>query len=89
MVCVSVVVGLVVQSLSLVLSLPHVSGWTIMSCEKMNLIVVWCWGLSKVWYGGEGCYLHGLLMFLLESAKDRFLGVDPQDNMCHNMFDMI
>jgi hypothetical protein len=26
--------------------------------------------------------------FLLESAKDRFLGVEPQDNMCHNVFGM-
>jgi hypothetical protein len=26
--------------------------------------------------------------FLLELAKDRFLGVDPQDNMYHHMFGM-
>jgi hypothetical protein len=26
--------------------------------------------------------------FLLKSAKDRFLGVDPQDNMCHNVSSM-
>jgi hypothetical protein len=26
--------------------------------------------------------------FLRESTKDRFLGVDPQDNMCHHMFSM-
>jgi hypothetical protein len=26
--------------------------------------------------------------FLLESAKDQFLGVDLQDNMCHHVFDM-
>jgi hypothetical protein len=26
--------------------------------------------------------------FLLESAKDRFLGVDPQDNMCHHVSGM-
>jgi hypothetical protein len=32
--------------------------------------------LSKVWNGGEGCDLHGLWLVLLESAKDRFLGVD-------------
>jgi hypothetical protein len=24
--------------------------------------------------------------FLLESAKDRFLGVDSQDNMCYHVF---
>jgi hypothetical protein len=23
--------------------------------------------------------------FLLELSKDRFLGVDPQDNICHHM----
>jgi hypothetical protein len=23
--------------------------------------------------------------FLLESVKDQFLGVDPQDNMCHHV----
>jgi hypothetical protein len=33
--------------------------------------------LSKVWNGHEGCDLHGLWLVLLESAKDRFLGVDP------------
>jgi hypothetical protein len=26
--------------------------------------------------------------FLLESAEDRFLGVDPEENMCHHMFGM-
>jgi hypothetical protein len=41
-----------------------------------------CCDLSKVWNGGEGCDLHDLWLVLLESAKDRFLGVDPQDNMC-------
>jgi hypothetical protein len=30
-----------------------------------------------VWYSEKGCYLHGLWMFLLESAKDRFIVVDP------------
>jgi hypothetical protein len=24
--------------------------------------------------------------FLLESTKDRFLGVNPQDNLCHHVF---
>jgi hypothetical protein len=41
------------------------------------LVVDRCRGLSKVWYSGEGCDLHGLLLVLLESAKDLFLGVDP------------
>jgi hypothetical protein len=26
--------------------------------------------------------------FLLESVMDQFLGVDPQDNMCHHMSGM-
>jgi hypothetical protein len=26
--------------------------------------------------------------FLLESAKDQFLGVDPQDSMCCHVFSM-
>jgi hypothetical protein len=33
--------------------------------------------LRKVWYGGEGCDLHGLWLDLLESTKDMLLGVDP------------
>jgi hypothetical protein len=32
--------------------------------------------LSKVWSGGEGCDLHGSWLVMLESAKDRVLGVD-------------
>jgi hypothetical protein len=32
--------------------------------------------LSKVWNGGEGCDLHGLWLVMLESAKDRVIGVD-------------
>jgi hypothetical protein len=36
-----------------------------------------CCGLNNVWKGGNGCDLHGLWLVLLESAKDRFLGVDP------------
>jgi hypothetical protein len=31
--------------------------------------------LSKVWNGGEDCDLHGLWLVMLESAKDRVLGV--------------
>jgi hypothetical protein len=31
--------------------------------------------LSKVWNGGEGCDLHDLWLVMLESAKDRVLGV--------------
>jgi hypothetical protein len=27
-------------------------------------------------------------LFLIELVKDRFLGVDPQDNMCRHVFGM-
>jgi hypothetical protein len=27
-------------------------------------------------------------LVLLEFTKDQFLGVDPQDNMCHHVSDM-
>jgi hypothetical protein len=33
-------------------------------------------GLSKDWNGGEGCDHHGSWLVMLESAKDRVLGVD-------------
>jgi hypothetical protein len=36
-----------------------------------------CCDLSKVLNGGECCDLHGLWLVLLESANNRFLGVDP------------
>jgi hypothetical protein len=55
--------------------------------ENVNLVVVGC-SLSKVWYGGKGCTLHGLSMFLLESAKDGLLRVDPQDNICRHVSSM-
>jgi hypothetical protein len=32
--------------------------------------------LSKVWNGGDRCDLHSLRLVMLESAKDRVLGVD-------------
>jgi hypothetical protein len=32
--------------------------------------------LSICWNGGEGCKLHGLWLVMLESAKNRVLGVD-------------
>jgi hypothetical protein len=35
-----------------------------------------CCGLSKVWNGGQGCDLHDLWLVMLESSKDRVLGVD-------------
>jgi hypothetical protein len=41
-----------------------------------------------VWNGGEGCDLHGLWLVMLESGKDRVLGVDTQDNRCHHVFGM-
>jgi hypothetical protein len=36
----------------------------------------------------EGCDLHGLWLVLLELAKDQFIGVDPQDNMCYHVYGM-
>jgi hypothetical protein len=35
-----------------------------------------CCVLSKVWNGGAGCDLHGLWLVMIESTKDRALGVD-------------
>jgi hypothetical protein len=40
------------------------------------VVVLRCWGSSKVRCGGEGLVLHGVWQ-VLESAKDLFLGVDP------------
>jgi hypothetical protein len=34
----------------------------------------------------EGWYFHGWWE-VLESSKDLFLGVDPQDNVCRHIFD--
>jgi hypothetical protein len=60
--------------------------WLVLSVESVGLpsVVMWgdrgdvrCCGLSKDWNGGEGCDLYGLWLVLLESAKDRFLEVDP------------
>jgi hypothetical protein len=57
----------------------------VLSVESVGLpsIVMWgdrgefrCYGLSKVWNGGEGCDLHGLWLVMLKSAKDRVIGVD-------------
>jgi hypothetical protein len=41
------------------------------------MVVVRCCGISKVWNGGDGYVLQGLWLVYLESAKDRFFGVDP------------
>jgi hypothetical protein len=43
---------------------------------------------EEVWNGGECCDLHGLWLVLLKLDNDRFLGVDPQDNMCHHVLGM-
>jgi hypothetical protein len=68
--------------LSLVL-VYHINGsWTNsmevaihpLSCGLV--VVLRCWGLSKVRCGGEGLVHHGVWQ-VLESAKDLFLGVDP------------
>jgi hypothetical protein len=50
-------------------------------------VVLWCWGLSKVWYEGEGLVLHGVWQEI-ELPKDLFLGVAAQDNMCHHVSSM-
>jgi hypothetical protein len=41
--------------------------------------VVRCCGLSKVWNDGEGCGLHDLWLVMVESAKERVLGVDTPE----------
>jgi hypothetical protein len=55
------------------------------SVESIGLpsVVMWgdrgeirCYGLSKVWNGGDGCDFHSLWLVMLESAKDRVIGVD-------------
>jgi hypothetical protein len=67
-------------SIFMMLSLACVSVQSV----GLPFIVMWgdrgevrCYGLSKVWNGGEGCDLHGLWLVLLESAKDWLLGVEP------------
>jgi hypothetical protein len=55
--------------------------------DVIGPIVHRCWGLSKVRCGGEGRYLHGWWK-VLESARYLFLGVNPQDNMCHHVSGM-
>jgi hypothetical protein len=49
--------------------------------------VLRCWGLSKMRCGGAGSVLHGVWQ-VPESAKDLFLGVDPQGNMYHHVSSM-
>jgi hypothetical protein len=62
----------------MMLSLTCVECWECWSsiCRDVR----WPWWdsimwLSMVWNGGEGCDLHGLCLVMLESAKDRVLGV--------------
>jgi hypothetical protein len=59
--------------------------WFVLSVESVGLpsVMIWgdhgeirCCGLSKIWNGGEGYDLHNLWLVILESAKDRVLGVD-------------
>jgi hypothetical protein len=49
------------------------------------LVVDRCRDLSKVWYGGEGCDLHGLWLVLLESTKNLLFVVDPLRTACATM----
>jgi hypothetical protein len=65
------------------LSLPLFADSWMMSMDVVVLllrcglaIVLRCWGLSKVRYGGEGLVLN-VVWQVLESAKDLFIGVDP------------
>jgi hypothetical protein len=43
---------------------------------------------AVVWNGGEHCDLNGLWLVMLEFAKDRYLGVDPHENMCRHVSGM-
>jgi hypothetical protein len=45
-------------------------------------------GLSKVGMVETVGFCRVMWLVMLESAKDRILGVDPQDNMCHHMSGM-
>jgi hypothetical protein len=44
-------------------------------------VVLRCWGLRKVRYGGEGLVLQGVWQ-VFQSAKDLFLGADPSMTTC-------
>jgi hypothetical protein len=47
-----------------------------------------CCGLSKVGVVEMVGFGQVMLLVLLESAKDRILGLDTQDNMCHHVSSM-
>jgi hypothetical protein len=44
--------------------------------------------LSKVGMMETVQFRQAMWLVMLESAKDRILGVDTQDNMCHHVSDM-
>jgi hypothetical protein len=43
------------------------------------VVEVRCYGLSKVWNGGEGYAIQSMWLVLLESTKDWFFGVDTPE----------
>jgi hypothetical protein len=47
-----------------------------------------CCGLSKVGIVETIRFRQVMWFVMLKYAKDRILGVDTQDNMCHHMSDM-
>jgi hypothetical protein len=47
-----------------------------------------CCGLSKVGMVETVGFRQVMWLVMLGSAKDRILGVDPQDNMCHHVSGM-
>jgi uncharacterized membrane protein len=61
-------------------SLPSVEMWIDPSENR-------CYGLSKVGMETVG-FRQVMWLVMLRSAKDRILGVDPQDNMCHHVSGM-
>jgi hypothetical protein len=50
--------------------------WSSIRWDVIGHVVLRYWGLTKVWCGGEGWYLHDCWK-VLKLAKDQFLWVDP------------
>jgi hypothetical protein len=48
----------------------------------------WCCGLNKVGMVETVGFRQVMWLVMLEYAKDRILGVDPQDNMCRHVSGM-
>jgi hypothetical protein len=63
--------------------------------DSLSSIKMWfdhgedgCCGLSKVGMVEMVGFYQGMWFVMLEPAKDRILGVDTQDIMCHHVSDM-